>query len=242
MVNEVLAHTDLPLLDSIELYNTTDAAIDIGGWYLSDSNANYQKYRIPDGTVLAAHEYRVFDENDFGLFPAQRGNRRRRVAARGRRRRQAHRRSSSTSSSAPSPTANRWAAGPTARAICIRMKNRTLGEPNDIAGNGPRIGPLLISEVMYRPSVAAGQNPDDYEYIEIFNPTDAAVTLDNWRLSNGVITISPRARRSPRTSDAGGAPLQSGRSAERRETGEFQGEIRRRRRGATGGRIRRPFG
>ena len=66
------------------------------------------------------------------------------------------------------------------------MKNRTLGEPNDIAGNGPRIGPLLISEVMYKPSVSAGQNPDDYEYIEIFNPTDAAVTLDNWQLSNAV--------------------------------------------------------
>jgi len=38
---------------------------------------------------------------------------------------------------------------------------------------------VLISEVMYKPSVAAGQNPDDYEYVEIFNPTNAAVPLDN---------------------------------------------------------------
>ena len=66
------------------------------------------------------------------------------------------------------------------------LQNRTLGEPNDIAGNGPRIGPLLISEVMYKPSVSAGQNADDYEYIEIFNPTSAAVALDNWHLADGV--------------------------------------------------------
>ena len=66
------------------------------------------------------------------------------------------------------------------------LKNRTLGEPNDIGGNGPRVGPLLISEVMYKPNVSAGQNPDDYEYIEIFNPTNATVALDNWQLREGV--------------------------------------------------------
>ena len=68
VVNEVLAHTDLPLLDSIELYNATDAPIDIGGWYLSDSISDLKKYRIPDGTVLAAHEYRVWDDDDFGAY------------------------------------------------------------------------------------------------------------------------------------------------------------------------------
>ncbi len=68
MVNEVLTNTDPPLLDSIELYNTTNAAIDISGWYLSDSNSNYQKYCIPAGTVLGPHEYRVFTEEQFGAY------------------------------------------------------------------------------------------------------------------------------------------------------------------------------
>ncbi len=66
------------------------------------------------------------------------------------------------------------------------MKNRTLGEPNDIAGNGPRIGPLLISEVMYNPAVAAGEDPNNFEYVEIYNPTGAAVDLTHWKLGGGV--------------------------------------------------------
>ena len=48
VVNEVLSHTDLPFVDAIELYNTTAAPVDISGWYLSDSNGNYQKYQIAD--------------------------------------------------------------------------------------------------------------------------------------------------------------------------------------------------
>ena len=43
VVNEVLAHTDLPMLDSIELYNSTNAAIDISGWYLSDIERELRK-------------------------------------------------------------------------------------------------------------------------------------------------------------------------------------------------------
>ncbi|MHB1035055.1 MAG: lamin tail domain-containing protein [Pirellulales bacterium] len=65
VINEVLAHTNLPQLDAIELYNTTGAEITIGGWYLSDSNVNYKKFQIPAGTTLPAHGYIVYDEDDF---------------------------------------------------------------------------------------------------------------------------------------------------------------------------------
>ena len=53
VVNEVLTHDDYPLYDAIELYNTTSAPVNIGGWYLSDSSDDFKKYRIPDGTILA---------------------------------------------------------------------------------------------------------------------------------------------------------------------------------------------
>ncbi|MEE8452232.1 MAG: CotH kinase family protein [Thermoguttaceae bacterium] len=65
LVNEVLTHTDNGTLDAIELVNTTEEDINIGGWYLSDSNNNYAKYRIPDGTMLFNGGYLVFDEEDF---------------------------------------------------------------------------------------------------------------------------------------------------------------------------------
>ena len=65
MINEVLSHTDPPveLTDSIELYNTTDAPIDIGGWYLSDAASKFTKYQIPRNTILGPGNYIVFDES-----------------------------------------------------------------------------------------------------------------------------------------------------------------------------------
>ena len=39
----------------------------MNGWYLTDSGINLQKFRIPDGTVIAANGYVVFNQyNDFG--------------------------------------------------------------------------------------------------------------------------------------------------------------------------------
>ena len=75
VINEVLAHTDPPitLADSIEIYNPTSTAVDMSGWYLSDAASNLRKYRIPDGTILAAGAYRVFDEADFNPNPLNPG-------------------------------------------------------------------------------------------------------------------------------------------------------------------------
>ena len=186
VVNEVLTHTDLPLLDSIELYNATDAPINIGGWYLSDSNSDYKKYRIPDGTVLAAHEYRVWDDEDFGTYfrlNAETGEDVWLTSADAAGNLTAFVDHVEFGAAKNGESFGRW---PDPAGDLYPLENRTLGEPNDLAGNAPRIGPLLISEVMYKPSVSAGQDPDDYEYIEIFNPTDSAVALDNWHLAKGV--------------------------------------------------------
>ena len=67
MINEVLTNTDPPNSpsDSIELFNATASSIDISGWYMSDTADDLLKFRIPNGTVLAAGGYLVFDEEDF---------------------------------------------------------------------------------------------------------------------------------------------------------------------------------
>ena len=54
--------------DMIEFYNTTSAAINIGGWFVSDSSSNLMKYRIAANTTIAAGGYYVLTEdNNFGL-------------------------------------------------------------------------------------------------------------------------------------------------------------------------------
>jgi hypothetical protein len=334
VINEVLPHTDLPNFDSIELYNTTASPIDIGGWYLSDTSGNLEKYRIPAGTIIGAHQYLVLTEQQFGISAYSSAtedgdgdatnldsgttlllqqNTWRKIAlpyavtantvlefdylstTRGEwqgigfdgddsaspdrlfrlygtetwgissyadyassapgwkhyaipvgafytgamnylafindddaeneatsyfKNVVVHegtagatidfRRYFSLSSkgddvwlmktdaegkiayfadnvafgaSANGESFGRW---PNGTGILYPMKNRTFGDANDIGGNGPRIGPLVISEVMYKPSVSGSEVADDLEYVEIFNPTDSAVSLANWQIGSGV--------------------------------------------------------
>ena len=65
VINEVLTHANLPWTDYIELHNVTEIAIDVSGWYLSDSANDFRKFRIPAGTVIPPGGYLVFDEHDF---------------------------------------------------------------------------------------------------------------------------------------------------------------------------------
>ncbi len=57
--------------DWIELYNTTDARIDLSGAYLSDKADNLVKWEFPDGASISANDYLIIwadeDENEDGL-------------------------------------------------------------------------------------------------------------------------------------------------------------------------------
>jgi len=69
VINEVLSHSDGNPYDYdwIELHNTTDSSIEIGGWFLSDNDNNLTKYEIAAGTTIKANGYIVFtEENHFG--------------------------------------------------------------------------------------------------------------------------------------------------------------------------------
>ena len=59
VINEILAHTDLPQEDAVELYNPTATAIDISAWILTDNKQAEQRYVIPARTLLAAGAYKV---------------------------------------------------------------------------------------------------------------------------------------------------------------------------------------
>ena len=69
VVSEILAHTDAPQQDAIELTNQTDVAIDLSGWFLSDAGSRPLKFEIPTGTTLAAGQVIVFTEADFNPTP-----------------------------------------------------------------------------------------------------------------------------------------------------------------------------
>jgi hypothetical protein len=194
VVNEVLTHTDPPLSDAVELHNPTDGPINIGGWYLSDGNqptgvndglAEYKKFRIPNGTIIQPGAYLVFDEDDFNPTP------------------DVHPSFSFNSAEGDNvylvqadPTTGkllnfvdtvdfgaavngesfgRW---PNGEGKLYPMQSRTLGAAN----SGPRIGPVIISELMYNPQ----SGNDDLEFIELTNITDAPLDLAGWKFDAGV--------------------------------------------------------
>jgi len=52
----------------IELYNPTDAAIDLGGWWLDDKpDGGSSPWRIPEGTVIPARGFLLFFRKDTGI-------------------------------------------------------------------------------------------------------------------------------------------------------------------------------
>ncbi|MHC4498956.1 MAG: lamin tail domain-containing protein, partial [Planctomycetota bacterium] len=64
VISEVMAHSDGYPNDWIEIRNTTDGGIDIGGWFLSDTDSNLMRYRIPAPNIIPAGGYKVFTQDD----------------------------------------------------------------------------------------------------------------------------------------------------------------------------------
>ncbi len=202
VVNEVLTHTDLPQKDTIELINTTAGAIDLGGWYLSDSwgwesdpnNGHYKKFRIPDGTSIPAGGYVVFDEDDFNPTPGSQGPNHfalngahgddvwlMKADAAGNLTHFADHLEFDAAANGES-----WGRWPNGLGDPYPMRTPTLDKANPQNGenSGPRVGPVIISELHYNPTPLV--EDDDLEFIEIYNPTSTTVNLTDWRIRKGI--------------------------------------------------------
>ena len=196
VVNEVLTHTDPPLLDTVELFNPTTSAVNLGGWYLTDDFGTPRKYRIPANTIIGAGGYVTFDEGQFNtpsnaptsfafsskgdevyLFSGDGTNLTGYVQG------------YAFGAAENGVTFGRYTNSQT-NVQFVAQSARTLGAANA----GPKVGPVVISEIMYHPPDRPGgvDNSED-EYIELQNITSAPVPLfnplsptDTWRLRGGV--------------------------------------------------------
>ncbi len=65
VINEVLTHSHPPFDDAVELHNPTAANVAVGGWYLSDSPFEPKKYLVPAGWTLPPAGYGVLYESQF---------------------------------------------------------------------------------------------------------------------------------------------------------------------------------
>lgn len=191
VVNEILASPEAGSTtgDFIELRNTTPAAIDLSGWFLSDDPLNPRKFRIPDGTTIAANAYLAFDQGQLGFDIAStpgevfvsNGD------AAGNLRGYRH--------------SKRYGAGDAGFSFGEYLKSTggtdfiALRSPTPGAANGsPRVGPVVINELMYHPPSSGGVP----EFIELRNLSGAEVLLHDpadpasaWKFVDGITYTFP---------------------------------------------------
>lgn len=200
VINEVLTNSEAPNVDAIELHNATAGSVDITGWWLSDSDAKFDKFVIPS-TVIPAGGYVVFDENDFNTS----GNLTLDFALDGANGDQVWLVKPTVSGTAaeaiadhldlgPSLTDESFGRWPNGSGRHYPMETPTLGSVN----SSPRVGPMVISEIHYHPSNGMGSGqPTMLEFLEIYNPTAQAVDVTDWRIDGlgytfpAVTTIGP---------------------------------------------------
>jgi len=185
LINELLANTQIAGAppgqgnDWIELYNPTNASVNLAGWYLSDDPGQPRKWAIP-ATTIPARGYVTFDETTgFGAGGAGFG-----LSRDG---------DELVLSYLPGTAADRIVDSVRFKA---QEQGLSLGRYPDGGAYWFRLAPsrgttnktpaldVVLSEIMYHPV-----DPNE-EYIELYNPTTKSVALRStataWRLDGAV--------------------------------------------------------
>ena len=206
VINEILAHTDGYPNDWIELHNTTGSLINIGDWYLSDDNLDLTKYKIAPGTSIAAGGYIVFtQDDDFGAAFALSENGEILYLHSGDGSGiTGYSEEESFGASESEVAFGRYYKASTDSYNFVAMSSNTPGAIYEGAANAyPKVGPIVINEIMYHPLDAAGYA----EYIELLNISGGPVTLydsstsEPWKITDGIEYTFPSG--SPTTIAAG---------------------------------------
>jgi hypothetical protein len=193
VIEEVFANSGAQP-DWIELHNRSGGPIDIGGWFLSDSGSNLAKYRLPAGTVIPAGGHLVFDEDrHFGAasidpgritpFGISDGGETLYLSSAVDDQITDYRAQEDFGASVEGETLGNYYKPSSGTWNFVALRAATPGSPN----SGPRVGPVVVSEIHYQPAGHA-----DSEYFELLNISPEPVALHDgakgasWRISDGV--------------------------------------------------------
>ena len=184
LINEALTRPELPYEDAIELFNPGTNDVDIAGWFLTDDVNESTKYRLPAGAVVPAGGFLALDEhafnlanndptapgfglNDFGediyLFSAD---------AQGNLTGFAH--GFKFGVAEPNVTFGRHVTS-TGEEHFVPQTEMTFFATN----SGPKVGPVVISEIHYHPPGESGLENHRDEFIELRNLTSQPVALSD---------------------------------------------------------------
>lgn len=214
-INEVLAHTDPPLEDAVELYNPNSTNVDVGGWFLANKASNLKHYRIPDGTVISAGGYHVIYEYEFigtdhFTFNSAHGDKVYLSTGDKTGNLTGYRTAQAFGSSFNGVSLGRYATS--VGVDFVPMSRRTFGHDTPVSledfrqGGGatnatPMIEAVVINEIMYHPPDLGGTNAIDNvqdEFVELYNYSPNNILMydyfnpgNTWRIGGDISFVFP---------------------------------------------------
>lgn len=185
-ISEVLANSQAPAVDALEIYNPTAGDADVSGWYLSDDLGTPKKYRIPNGTVIPAGGYVYFTEAQFNTGPnafAFSSNGDEAVLSSANAAGDLTGLTEFVSFGASDPGVSFGTHTVTKAAYSKTFFTALTSTTFGAANSKPKVGPVVISEVMYLPSGGT------MEFVELLNTGVSPVPLydpanpaNTWRI------------------------------------------------------------
>jgi hypothetical protein len=203
VISEVLRHSNPPLEDAIELYNPTSTDVDVGYWFLTDDFYSPKKFQIPAGRTLSPGGFLVITDDEFATGPdgfrlSEYGEQVHLFSADAARHLTGYTDGFDFAASPNDVSFGRYTTSQGEEHYVLQSA-KTLGTNNVV----PRVGPVVISEIMFRPpDLTNGTDNDLDEFIELQNITQTLVPLyctftnepgygvaaltNTWRLSEAV--------------------------------------------------------
>jgi len=207
----VLTHSDPPYEDAIELQNLSTEPVNIGNWWISNTESNLKKYQIPPDTTLPTRGTTVFYEGQFNPAPgadhsfalnSAHGDRVIVSQADGSGRLTGYRTIVEFGAAENGISFGRVKTSIGDQFVTLARPTFGVDNPSSISafrqGDGApnaatKIGPVVIHEVMYHPApLPHGAGTPDDEFIELRNITNTTVPLydplhpeNTWQIDGG---------------------------------------------------------
>jgi hypothetical protein len=213
-INEVLTHADPPFEDAIEFFNANETDQPVGGWFLSNSPADFRKYRLPDNAIIPAKGFLVIYEYQFNggpgslvpfTFDSAHGDQAWLAAADANGNLTGYRLNAAFGPAASGVSFGRYLTS--TGEDFVAMTQPTLGTDHpatvDQFRNGkgapnapPLIGPVVVNEIMFHPPDSGSPDQNDNaldEFVELQNITtntlmlfDPADPTNTWKITGGL--------------------------------------------------------
>jgi len=194
-INEALTHSIPPTVDAIELYNPGASPVNVGGWFLTDDFGSPKKYRIPNPTTILANSYLALNaDTSFGsaFLLSSHGDELYLFSGDANTNLTGYVHGFDYGPQGSNATFGRYVIS-TGEDQFPTQLSPTLGSANV----GPKVGPIVISEINYHPpDQPTSEGPRDNEkdeYIELENISESSQPLydpanpaNTWRLRDGV--------------------------------------------------------